>query len=106
MSAALPFPTSEADWAAQLAAERARREQSEAALATATAQVAALKQQLATTAHRRAGRQKGQHGQARHVEIVLLNAVRPVLQVADGEKRVAAQPQQQHKEQKNTEADF
>ena len=52
MSAALPFPTSEADWVAQLAAECARREQAEAALATATAQVAALKQQLATTAHR------------------------------------------------------
>jgi PAS domain S-box-containing protein len=38
------------DWAALLAAERARREQAEAALATTSAQLAALEHQLAATA--------------------------------------------------------
>ncbi|SFP68701.1 PAS domain S-box protein [Hymenobacter arizonensis] len=45
-----PSSPSNADWAAQLADERARREQAEGALAAAQAEVAALKQELATAA--------------------------------------------------------
>ncbi|MBH8567288.1 PAS domain S-box protein [Microvirga sp. STS02] len=43
-------PQSDADWAALVAAERARREQAEAALAVAQAQAAALEAQLAAAA--------------------------------------------------------
>ena len=37
---------------------------------------------------------------------MLLNAVRAVLQVADGEKGVAAQPEQQQQQHENAEANF
>jgi len=43
-------PSSDADWAALLAAERARREQAETSLAAAQSLVVALEQQLATAA--------------------------------------------------------
>ncbi|WP_426060268.1 PAS domain S-box protein [Hymenobacter sp. B1770] len=45
-----PSSPSSTDWAAQLAGERARREQAESALAAAQAEVAALKHELAATA--------------------------------------------------------